>query len=263
VAGPANEWFVAFGNELRVLDGKTLAVRRSKVAEGDYVHSLAISPDGSLVAWGTEKRCEVLRSGALTPIGRCEASVRSLAFAPVGERLAIGGEKGAFQIWDWSSRRSALRVSVVKQRRPGEDKALSAADGSAEIYDIAFTRDGRRLAVGSRIGAIQFFDVNSGEELMRLSGHGAYVHGLAFRPDGEILVSASGDNTARLWDARHVIERLRERDEILAAEAAMKETVDRLFDRLETKEAVVAALDENTKLTPLERHAAGNLVLRR
>jgi len=243
VAGPANEWFVAIGNELHVLDGNTLAVRRSKVAEGDYVRALAISPDGSLVACGTNKRCEVLRSGALTPIARCEASVKSLAFAPVG--------------------RPALRVSVVKQRRPGEDKALSAADGSAEIYDIAFTRDGRRLAVGSRIGAIQFFDVNSGEELMRLSGHGAYVHGLAFRPDGEILVSASGDNTARLWDARHVIERLRERDEILAAEAAMKETVDRLFDRLETKEAVVAALDENTKLTPLERHAAGNLVLRR
>jgi len=33
-----------------------------------------------------------------------------------------------------------------------------------------------------------------------LRGHTAYVHALAFAPDGTRLVSASGDFTIRVWD---------------------------------------------------------------
>ena len=46
-------------------------------------------------------------------------------------------------------------------------------------------------------------------QLVGLSGHTNYVYSLAFSPEGETLVSGSGDNTVRLWDTFPLARRLR------------------------------------------------------
>ena len=43
--------------------------------------------------------------------------------------------------------------------------------------------------------------VQVSQEMNRLEGHGDAVRSVAFSPDGQRLVSGSGDNTMRLWDA--------------------------------------------------------------
>jgi WD40 repeat protein len=67
---------------------------------------------------------------------------------------------------------------------------------------VAFSPDGRRLALGDGENYVTVWDADSGEELLSLEGHEAVVTAVAFSPDGKRLASASQDDSVRLWDAR-------------------------------------------------------------
>jgi WD40 repeat protein len=45
------------------------------------------------------------------------------------------------------------------------------------------------------------WDLETGTELLSLSGHGATVWGIAFTPDGKRIATGSNDETVRIWDA--------------------------------------------------------------
>jgi WD40 repeat protein len=44
------------------------------------------------------------------------------------------------------------------------------------------------------------WDVATGRELMTLRGHASFIESVVFSPDGQYILSASDDGTARLWD---------------------------------------------------------------
>jgi WD40 repeat protein len=52
-----------------------------------------------------------------------------------------------------------------------------------------------------RILLPRVWDVKTGEQLAKLSGHQETVLWAEFSPDGKWIVTSSGDNTARVWDA--------------------------------------------------------------
>jgi WD40 repeat protein len=65
---------------------------------------------------------------------------------------------------------------------------------------LAFSPDGKTLAVGESSGKIQLWNVAAGRLLLTIPAHSGPVTGLAFRADGRVLASCS-DSEIRLWRA--------------------------------------------------------------
>src|SRR5579871_297904 len=74
-------------------------------------------------------------------------------------------------------------------------------NGRHTIFSVAFTPDGKTLAVGE--DNVHLYDV-SGDEPQRLAEFKTRVafgvHGMAFSPDGKYLAMGGGDHTVRVWD---------------------------------------------------------------
>ena len=68
------------------------------------------------------------------------------------------------------------------------------------VEDVAFSPDGKTLAMASHEGTVQLWDVATGKLLETLKGHSSAVQAVAFSPDGRTLASGSTDQTVRLWN---------------------------------------------------------------
>jgi mono/diheme cytochrome c family protein len=114
-------------------------------------------------------------------------AITALAFRGDGRLLAVGTH-GAVVVWDLAEARPAVTMNDV----PGP------------VHALAFSRDGKRLAVGAglpaRTGCVRIYAVPGGTLIHDFEGHGDVVFGLAFRPDGAQLASASLDQTVRFWN---------------------------------------------------------------
>ena len=72
--------------------------------------------------------------------------------------------------------------------------------GKGAIGKVAFSPDGRLLAVASSLG-IYLYDVQTLEEVHFIETN-AWVVSVAFSPDGAVLASGAEDGTVRLWGVR-------------------------------------------------------------
>lgn len=72
----------------------------------------------------------------------------------------------------------------------------------AGLRDVALSPDGRRVAVGGLDGRLRVFNRRTGALLLEGAGHDERVAAVEFSPDGDWLVTASWDHSARFWDLR-------------------------------------------------------------
>jgi hypothetical protein len=113
-----------------------------------------------------------------------EMAVTSLAFSPDGKMLASTGWEGQrIRFWDVESGKGLL------------DLPCGSGHGV-----VAFSPDGKTFAWGSLTGEVWLLETASKQLRQKFSGHITFVSSLAFSPDGWVLVSASADTTAIVWD---------------------------------------------------------------
>jgi WD40 repeat protein len=125
-------------------------------------------------------------------------STSQLAWSPDGETLAVGGQFSYLiqsdlpGVWLYNLGQIQDKPRLLQidyQGHPG----LSAES-------VAFSPDGRLLAAGGYDYTVRLWDVESGEQIAVLPGHGDTVDAVAFSPDGKLLASGSWYHEVWLWD---------------------------------------------------------------
>jgi WD40 repeat protein len=202
----------------RIQDGKLVARLHPINA------SLAVSPDGELLAIGGE----VYRTADFQPsttLQYAPISMSSLVFSPNGKWIAGADELSGDVTFLWQLDGIWLRAfhhktpvtdvtftpngdAFVTASRNGMVRfwdpenaqlirALEAAPGGASA--LSFSPDGRLLACAGKNGQITLWSYPELSLLQTLKGHSLIVTGLGFTPDGAWLVSSSEDGTIRIW----------------------------------------------------------------
>jgi WD40 repeat protein len=109
------------------------------------------------------------------------------------------------------------------------------------------------LTVGdNKIG--QLWELATGRELLRLTGHAFRVNGAAFSGDGLRLATASTDQTARIWDAKSGAELRSLRHAGLVYSVAFSPDGRRIVTATQDKHARIWDSAAGTQLLQLDGH---------
>jgi WD40 repeat protein/serine/threonine protein kinase len=157
--------------------------------ERSAVLAVAFSPDGKQLAstspfvvriWDTASWKLLISFGKPSPLDVNSVFpriVQSLAFHPDGKRLVMGANAvhGELRIWEWQTRNEPTSVKY---------------DDTAVAW-LAFSSDGRHLALEGADGWVSFRDATTFSPEFRFSTRGSHATGMAFHPDARHLATCS------------------------------------------------------------------------
>jgi len=143
--------------------------------------------------WAADKKA------TLMPLTK---EVRALAVSADGARLALGFADGYFELVDAVRGTASLGPVNAYAGAMEPDR-----DGKVEIYALAFSADGRRLALAGADPALRFFDAASGKPIGtslrdEATGLESAVEHLAFTADGRRLLVTTGDFCLHVLDVQ-------------------------------------------------------------
>lgn len=199
-------WDAGSGTALRTLSG-----------HGDAVLSVAWSPDDALVATGSADRSARLwnaSTGSMQArLGDHGGAVQSVVFTPSGRSLLTGSQDGKVRLWDVGTGRlikvlADLGTPVGKVAvSPDGLKVLATTTGAPFLTAVYSITDGRLVArhvgednvvlaadvspngkwaatAGGSDFRVSIWDLGTGQEQVRASGHGRAVWNVGFAKDG-------------------------------------------------------------------------------
>src|SRR5262249_49737266 len=73
-------------------------------------------------------------------------------------------------------------------------------DHQSIVWCASFSPDGKRLVSSGYDGSVFVWDVRTGKQLQRFTGHFGPTFCAAFTPDGRRVASGGWDRTVKVWD---------------------------------------------------------------
>ena len=157
----------------------------------------AVCDDGKLLLW-TLPDGRVLRKIDLG--GR---TIDAFVMSEDGGSIAVGDHAGGYTVWDTAT--GAERMSVNMPFYPAA---------------LAFSADGRRLAIAPVGEPVQIHDPGSGRKLLELQRPTGGSEAVVFSRDGRRIATADADTAVRIYDAHTGVMLARNADFLLEPLAA-------------------------------------------
>lgn len=210
----ARIWDAASGRSIGVLSGHSGALYSARYSPNGKLIATGAS-DGSARVWDASSRRTTATLSRGTPY-----SMLSVRFSPDGRSVATASTDGVASIWDIQSRR-LLRtlaghsnwVNTAEFSPDGSRVVTTSEDGTSRIWETAtgkvllqlrgggksasYSRDGARVVIADFMSEI--LDATTGVEITAFDSHDDWVYSAAFSPDGQRIITASEDGTAKIW----------------------------------------------------------------
>ncbi len=232
VAFTANGKSVVTGDDdgvVRLLDAHNLGNAEILTRMSAAVRSVATLPDGRLALAAADGAAQLWTPGpravAEFPADQ-PGGIQGIEAAPNGAVLATFNDQGHI----WIRRADSLSVDqriefpggVVQVRFSNDGRMLAAAGASGRVLiwnakdgslshslpvtqgvntvrSLAFSHDDSLIAAGLVHRGIVIVSIADGRIVGEVGGHSEAVSALRFRPDDQLLISASWDRTLRTW----------------------------------------------------------------
>jgi len=207
--------------------------RQQQVLGGyeDIVKSMSFSPDGTLLitATGTVNIWDVKRREMAAVLAEPGERFSRMAIGSEGKYIAAIGSKNIF-IWNVQSRTQVQKIekdidyTAIAFTPDGDPimalgatytgvklllntsnstKLVEIPDVDGEVYDLAFTPDGKTLGAASENGILYLIDTQTGGFKRRLGKtFEGEMNSVAFSSDSRLVAGADGHGTIRLWNAQ-------------------------------------------------------------
>ena len=170
------------------------------ISHGAAVRALAVSDDGKMLASaGDDNAVQLWNPADGKPIRKLIGPtdwLLAVSLSRDGKFVAAGGQDGKLWLWETATGRKVFDVPSS----PPAPKAATPPPPPNVVSALAFSPDGKTIALGGSDAKLYFYQATDGKLLRTGVGHTHTLTGLVFHPAGQLLLSSGKDRSIRIWN---------------------------------------------------------------